>query len=49
MADASPTMTRLTGGYDANGTMLGERSYSARARLGRAHCALREITHGHGP
>jgi hypothetical protein len=46
MADASPTITRLIGVYDADGTVLGELSYFMRARLGRAHCALCEITHG---
>ena len=32
--------------YDANGTVLGELSYFFRAQLGRAHCALCDITHG---
>jgi len=37
---------RLIGVYDADGTVLGELSYFVRARLGRAHCALCDITHG---
>ena len=46
MTNASPRITRLIGVYDADGTMRGELSYFVRARLGRAHCALCEITHG---
>lgn len=37
---------RLVGVYDADGTALGELSYFAKARLGRAHCSLCDITHG---
>lgn len=37
---------RLVGVYDADGTLLGELSYFVRARLGRTHCALCDITHG---
>ena len=37
---------RLVGVYDADGTILGEISYFLKARLGRAHCALCDITHG---
>jgi hypothetical protein len=37
---------RLIGVYDADGTVLGELSYFLRARVGRAHCALCDITHG---
>ena len=39
-------VTRLIGVYDADGTVLGELSYFLRARVGRAHCALCDITHG---
>jgi hypothetical protein len=41
-----PTVRRLVGVYDADGTILGELSYLVRARLGRAHCALCDVTHG---
>ncbi|MEX0620952.1 MAG: hypothetical protein WD181_05160 [Solirubrobacterales bacterium] len=37
---------RLTGVYDANGSLSGELAYWVGARLGRRHCALCEITHG---
>ncbi len=40
------TVTRLIGVYDADGTVLGELSYFLRARVGRAHCDLCDITHG---
>jgi hypothetical protein len=36
----------LVGVYDAEGTLRGELSYWVGARLGRAHCALCDITHG---
>lgn len=36
----------LTGVYHADGTVLGELRYWFGARLGRAHCALCDITHG---
>ncbi len=39
-------ITRLVGVYDADGTVIGELSYWVKARLGRAHCALCDITHG---
>ena len=39
-------ITRLIGVYDADGTVLGELSYFLRARVGRAHCDLCDITHG---
>ena len=42
-----PEVTRLVGVYDADGTLMGELSYFVRARVGRAHCALCDITHGH--
>lgn len=37
---------RLIGVYDADGTLAGELRYWVGARLGRAHCALCDITHG---
>ena len=37
---------RLVGVYNAEGTVLGELKYWFGARLGRAHCALCDITHG---
>lgn len=37
---------RLVGVYDADSTIRGELAYWVAARLGRAHCALCEITHG---
>lgn len=40
------TIRRLIGVYDADGTLIGELSYWIGARLGRAHCALCDITHG---
>ena len=39
-------VTRLIGVYDADGTVIGELSYFLKARVGRAHCALCDITHG---
>ena len=42
----SPTVRRLIGIYDADSTLRGELSYWVGARLGRAHCALCDITHG---
>ena len=41
-----PSLIRLVGVYDAEGTLRGELSYWIGARLGRAHCALCDITHG---
>lgn len=44
-----PTLTpirRLVGVYDADHTLRGELAYWVGARLGRAHCALCDITHG---
>jgi len=41
-----PVIERLTGVYDANGTLRGELSYWIGARLGRRHCALCDVTHG---
>jgi hypothetical protein len=37
---------RLIGVYNADGTVRGELAYWIGARLGRAHCALCDITHG---
>lgn len=37
---------RLVGVYDADHTLRGEVTYWVGARLGRAHCALCDITHG---
>jgi hypothetical protein len=39
-------VVRLVGVYDAEGTLRGELRYWVGARLGRAHCALCDITHG---
>jgi hypothetical protein len=39
-------ITRLVGVYDADGSVLGELTYFVRARFGKAHCALCDITHG---
>jgi len=41
-----PVIARLVGVYDAEGTLRGEVAYWVGARLGRAHCALCDITHG---
>jgi hypothetical protein len=44
---SAPTpIESLVGIYHANGTLWGEVSYWVGARLGRAHCALCDITHG---
>jgi len=40
------TIRRLIGVYNANSTLRGELAYWIGARLGRAHCALCDITHG---
>lgn len=39
-------VTELVGIYHASGTLWGELSYWVGARLGRAHCALCDVTHG---
>lgn len=39
-------VVRFVGVYDADGTLTGELRYWINARLGRAHCALCDITHG---
>ncbi len=44
--DDVATILRLVGVYDADGSLRGELAYWVRARLGRAHCALCDITHG---
>ena len=44
--DDGSTVERLVGVYDADGTVLGELSYFLRARIGRAPCALCDVTHG---
>jgi hypothetical protein len=41
-----PQVTELVGVYHADGSLWGELSYWIGARLGRAHCALCDITHG---
>lgn len=46
MVDSPPTLRRLIGVYDADGTVLGELAYFVKARVGKAHCALCDITHG---
>jgi hypothetical protein len=45
----SSTVESLVGVYDADGTALGELSYFLRASVGRAHCALCDVTHGRTP
>jgi hypothetical protein len=40
------TIRRLVGVYNANSTITGELAYFIGARLGSAHCALCDITHG---
>jgi len=48
MSDPHPVhrpVQRLVGVYDADGTLRGEVKYWVGARLGRAHCALCDITH----
>jgi hypothetical protein len=41
-----PEVTAFVGVYHANGDLLGELAYWIGARVGRAHCALCDITHG---
>lgn len=41
-----PTIQRLIGVYNAESSRRGEVAYWVGARLGRAHCALCDITHG---
>ncbi len=40
-----PTITRLTGVYDADGGVRGELAYAIGKVRGTAHCALCDITH----
>ena len=44
--EGAGTIVRLVGVYDADGSVVGELSYFLKARLGTAHCALCDITHG---
>ncbi len=44
--DSRPRIRRLVGVYNADSTLRGELTYWVGARLGRAHCALCDITHG---
>jgi hypothetical protein len=44
--DDPTRVRRLVGVYDADHTVRGEMTYWIGARLGRAHCALCDITHG---
>lgn len=46
MAETGPSIRRLIGVYDADGTLRGELTYWVGARLGFAHCSLCDITHG---
>ena len=46
MTASSTVVRRLVGVYDADGDAWGELRYWVGARLGRAHCALCDITHG---
>ena len=46
MPSTAEPITELTGVYHADGTVIGELRYWIGARLGRAHCALCDITHG---
>jgi len=43
---ADNEIRRLVAVYDAVGTLRGELAYVLRARIGSAHCALCDITHG---
>lgn len=45
-AASAPTVARLVGVYDADGSLRGELAYWVGAGLGRAHCSLCDITHG---
>jgi len=44
--EAREGLIRLIGVYDADHTLRGELAYWVGARLGRAHCALCDVTHG---
>lgn len=41
-----PVVRRLTGVYDADGSLRGELAYVVGRALGRRHCSLCDITHG---
>jgi hypothetical protein len=41
-----PRIVRLTGIYNADGTLRAELAYAIGRRLGRRHCALCDVTHG---
>lgn len=41
-----PAVTRLTGVYDADGSVVGELRYVAARTFTGKHCALCDITHG---
>jgi hypothetical protein len=43
---AGPVVERLVGVYHAEGSLRGELAYGIGKLLGRAHCALCDITHG---
>ena len=45
MSATSPTVARLVGVYDADGSVWGEITYWLGAHLGRGRCALCDITH----
>lgn len=46
MGERPATVVGLVGVYDADGSPRGEIAYWIGARLGRAHCALCDVTHG---
>lgn len=46
LAASDRRVHRLTGIYHADGSVLGELRYLVGRTLGRAHCALCDITHG---
>lgn len=39
-------VAEIIGVYDADSTVIGEVTYWVKARLGRAHCSLCDLTHG---
>jgi hypothetical protein len=43
---SEPSVTRLVGVYDADGSLLGEAAYVWGKLRGTRHCALCDITHG---
>ena len=46
MSTPAAPVTRLTGVYHADGSLLGELRYVAGTIFGGAHCSLCDITHG---